>query len=214
MTRRLAKLSDEAYKDKIELKGYDSKFIEDKDTDTQCHILHDEGEVYIVFRGTESFTDWANNLKVKFNEEGIHSGFNRAYNSIRFKIMNHLNDIDYRFKSIFVCGHSRGGALAVICAHRLKHVTRVATFGSPMVGDKDFHKAYQRHDRTFRWENYLDFVTRLPSDKAGYKPVGQIKWLTRSGVVKHYKPWWADYFAFSKSNHKMKNYIKKIERMR
>ena len=65
-------------------------FIEKKETDTQVFITYNESFIVVCFRGTDSPTDWMNNVKFlkvvnpKFPQRYIssgvrvHNGFNHA----------------------------------------------------------------------------------------------------------------------------------------
>jgi pimeloyl-ACP methyl ester carboxylesterase len=63
-------------------------------------------------------------------------------------------------RSLWLCGHSLGGALATLAADRLTGVTGVFTFGSPAVGDARFASRWNVPGKRFR--NFTDIVPWLP----------------------------------------------------
>ncbi len=63
-------------------------------------------------------------------------------------------------RTIWLTGHSLGGALATLAAARLADVTGLYTFGSPLVGDRQF--AERCPDRAYRVVNNNDIVPHVP----------------------------------------------------
>lgn len=98
-------------------------------------------QAVVAFRGTEQvkWKDFLTDLSVqpkRFNvertdtilplpfgskEELVHKGFLEAYDSIRMKVFNVVDQITKRDEewTIYVTGHSLGGALATLCAYEL-----------------------------------------------------------------------------------------------
>lgn len=72
--------------------------------------------------------------------------------------------------AIYFTGHSLGGALATLAAHKAMvyqssfQVTGLYTFGSPRTSQHDLTMAINRElgDRSYRVVNYIDVVPRLP----------------------------------------------------
>jgi hypothetical protein len=109
-------------------------FLNNEQTDTQGAIWMNkkEKELVVCFRGTE--IGWKDLLTdalilqqpldkgVKGEKRLIHSGFNRAFRSIKEAVYTALYFIvkdDWRGWKVDVCGHSLGGALATLMAHDL-----------------------------------------------------------------------------------------------
>ncbi len=73
-------------------------------------------------------------------------------------------------QTVWITGHSLGGALATLAADQLirekilesDDIGGVFTFGQPRVGDGQFSNEYRLHDRHFRFVNNNDVVTRVP----------------------------------------------------
>ncbi|MDH6669798.1 triacylglycerol lipase [Paenibacillus sp. LBL] len=137
-------------------------------------ILESPDEIIIAFRGTLSTTDWisdaiASQKNFKYIKEPslTHRGFTNIYASTRGQIMSALNRLPHD-KTLYITGHSLGGALATLCAVDIAantdHTTPyVFTYGSPRVGDPDFAMAYTKYVRSsFRIANLFDVVTHAP----------------------------------------------------
>ncbi|PSW19982.1 DUF2974 domain-containing protein [Photobacterium sanctipauli] len=85
-------------------------------------------------------------------------------------------------KKISLTGHSSGGAMAVLVAHRLfQHqpdsIKRIVTFGQPATGFWNFKERYPLHQRTYRICCDLDIVTFLPPIPLMFWHVGKMLWL-------------------------------------
>ena len=174
----LALLSKMAYEKDDELMGFvangmgfDSCQSFNK-SNSAAHVLSSDAVVVIAFRGTEfsSLADWKTDAYIRFFEDpflgNVHTGFNNAYQDVRSDVENVLQQS--AGKTIWVTGHSLGGAMAVICATRIKQQRlgqpRIVTFGQPRVGDMAVAKWI---DRAFpnsyqRFVNDNDVVARLP----------------------------------------------------
>lgn len=131
----------------------DSKLtlIENKKSDAQVYLLTNDDVIIVSFRGTESFKDALTDANALMNESRmgkIHQGFNEQYDSLRKKIHAHLKE-HHDGQSIWVTGHSLGGALATLFAALIpqeyrSHVKGIYTYGQPMVGDEGFVKNLER----------------------------------------------------------------------
>ncbi len=145
-----------------------------------------ENLVTIVFRGTDSKAEWTSNLafcrkKLPYGNAKshvmVHSGFIDAYNNEFVRTRIHKLIPDKRCR-VIVSGHSRGAALAALCAVDLQYNfpyldIAVYLFGCPRVGNKAFAKSYnKRVCRTVRVQNGNDIVTKLPPAIFGYRHVG------------------------------------------
>ncbi|MFC4305068.1 lipase family protein [Cohnella boryungensis] len=137
-------------------------------------VLQSDTHGLLAFRGTSSTSDWASDAmasqtryKWVKNAGMAHRGFSNIYHSARTGVMALLEEISPN-KTLYVTGHSLGGALATLCAIDVAANTRFRfpvtyTFGSPRVGDPAFAKAYdQKVGRSFRVHNRFDVVTHLP----------------------------------------------------
>lgn len=147
-------------------------FIDNKDTSTYVALLKVNAEkpcLVISFRGTDEIDDWNINVhayQTSFNDLGkVHSGFKKAYTSIRDELFEYLNNNSL---PIFITGHSLGAALATLAAAELsenKNFDSCYTFGSPRTGDPDFINSI-KFKKIYRIVNNCDVVTTVPIDFA------------------------------------------------
>ena len=128
----------------------------------------DQGQV-VIFRGTEAWSEWANDLDVKFTSAipicsgKIHEGFFGLYLHLQTK---EGDDTLWRKKldpdSLIVAGHSLGGALATFLATEIQARTLI-TFGSPKCGDEVFANcAKALLSEVVRYAVRYDVVTQVP----------------------------------------------------
>jgi Lipase (class 3) len=154
-----------------------------------------KNEVIFAFRGTDGadFQNWLTNLwgfKTDFPvipDAAVHTGFFVAYKDIQPQvnamIEKMLDKYSHLNPSIFVTGHSLGGALAVFAAidikvhHRYQDVT-LYTYGQPRVGNEAFSRFVDRvfwgkHERV---TNDDDMVPHVPPRILGYYHSGNEVW--------------------------------------
>ncbi|MCG7406610.1 lipase family protein [Paenibacillus sp. ACRRX] len=137
-------------------------------------ILESPTEIIIAFRGTSSTTDWVSNIKAsqkrfKYIKENAltHRGFTDIYSSARNGIISTISKLSPD-KTLYITGHSLGGALATLCAVDIAANTTcnspyLFTFGSPRVGDPAFTKAFASYVlNTYRIANHFDVVPHAP----------------------------------------------------
>jgi len=125
----------------------------------------EEGIVVLSFRGTEGLTDWKTNLNA-FKEvvDGvpIHTGFLNAFHLVKGQIEGDLDRLSDPRNSLYVTGHSLGGALALIATKEIARDSLGAcyTFGSPRVAGFGF--AQKIKTPIYRVVNSRDIVPRVP----------------------------------------------------
>src|SRR5262249_23572980 len=93
--------------------------------------------------------------------------------------------------TFWFAGHGFGGALATLAALRFSRVAGLYTFGSPMIGDRQFQRSFDLPAWSF--VDSADIVTRLPRVGrfrplrlpffAKYHPVGELKFINGDGRV-------------------------------
>jgi hypothetical protein len=161
-------------------------FINDKDTDTNVGItLNDiDQRICIVFRGSESLKDWYYDFEVEQiclkNDIMVHSGFynqlfkTNVYKSISTQLKKLIKI--YPDYTIYVTGHSLGGALATLCGYCLSNEINkniiVVSFASPRIGNNNWKNAFNKNKnlKHFRVTYNRDIVTAFPT--FNYKHVG------------------------------------------
>ena len=162
-------------------------FINDKETDIQCGITINDVDkrICVVFRGSESLSDWYYDLyvikKQIKDDVWVHGGFykqlhdNDVYKNIVQNIKTQLETHpDY---TIYITGHSLGAALATLfgylLAHEIENNITVVSFASPRVGNSAWKKSFEKKSNLthYRITNCRDVITAFPL--YNYKHVGK-----------------------------------------
>lgn len=156
---------------------------------------NDQGETYLVLRGTESAQDWLDDLDAEQQpwpwqpgQGRVHAGFLKLYGSLRDLALAALDSLQPR-GPLWSCGHSLGCALssmAVLDLHErwpdqpLQHYN----FASPRLAAVGFAAAYNGLGvPTYRVVNDSDLVPEVPpadSDGLFYQHLGQAVTFTAS----------------------------------
>lgn len=176
--------------------------IDRTETDTQGYVAirekeDEHGIAVLVFRGTQEIKDWKTNIDAATteitgtNEEGnrvlgrMHTGFNAAYLSVKADVEALLDAVPTEMP-VYICGHSLGGALAIVATWYLpgRKLAACYTFGAPRVGTPALMKYYRTP--IYRIVNGMDPVPNVPP---GGFVIAIFKWIVRllsvflSGVV-------------------------------
>jgi hypothetical protein len=149
--------------------------------DTQAYVAVCPDAVIVAFRGTEptNWRDFMTDFSVgqipfertfHFSDWGrIHKGWADGVDAVLKKIESTIKSYDDGSRSLWITGHSLGGALAMVAAAFLSkvvshHIAGVYTFGQPRVGDSVFRDRYNKAlgAITFRCVNDQDLVPHLP----------------------------------------------------
>ena len=159
----------------------------------QAHIVEDKiGNLVFAFRGTEptELSDIAADLKawkMKSRTAGrVHDGFFDETN----KIWPNIENYKQAGKTLWICGHSLGGAMATISATRLCQGSspRLFTYGSPKVGNTEwlsFNSGIDHH----RFVNTNDAVTKVPPRLLGFKHQGKLCYINYYGNIRDLTVW-------------------------
>jgi predicted lipase len=166
----------------------------------------------------------------------VHRGFQRALGFTDKKYGKHslyalidlLDRIDFSQRSLYVTGHSLGGAIATLFVAKLRaqrpelvkqSLRRVVTFGAPAVGLKRFRDYYaELNEMTLRIVNAADAVPYSPP--AGYYHVGTGVWLLDGEITED--PGWRTRLRLAValaspasfiSNHSMSEYIAALSQL-
>ena len=158
--------------------------------DTQAFLAKRDVDriAVLAFRGTEanSWKDVKTDLNARFykgqNGVKVHTGFRNAYDQVGEQVRTAVDDLPDGY-SLYITGHSLGGALAVIATKQLERDSLAAcyTFGSPRVGDEEFGEAIRAP--IYRIVNAADGVPRVPPSWATY---------CIAFVVSFVRPRWAE----------------------
>ncbi len=157
---------------------------------TQGFTCSDGSRTILAFRGSEEDPiDWIKNAQFgpTPGELGghVHSGHHGALSEVWDDVQR---DVQSAGLPVSTTGHSLGAALAALAAARLSEanvtVDAVYTYGQPRTGKSDFQRAYDDRlgDKTFRFVNHIDLVTRVPLLFQGYRHVGRRMYFNEQGA--------------------------------
>ena len=168
---------------------------------TQCFIASNNRSAVIAFRGSEiwkrnkrfdprqMFADLLADIDIRLSDwyQGgrVHNGFKSALDKVWTKMLPEINMLKARRVAIWVTGHSLGAALATLAADRLQNVQGLYTYGSPRVGDQEFHKRFAV--KAYRVINGRDIVAELPF-KGHYRHVGEPVFIDQRGGIHFNSP--------------------------
>jgi triacylglycerol lipase len=158
--------------------------------DTQGFVAQSPQAVLVVFRGTEpgQAVDWLSDFAAAHEswdhaEGKVHKGFYQALRAVwgapQGKEILPKRLVERGSRTVWIAGHSLGGALAELCAAQARFVSGVPvqgvyTFGQPRVGSEKFADLIhaQLGSRIFRHINDKDIVPRVPFFGMGYRHYG------------------------------------------
>lgn len=189
-----------AYADADEVKqtmrgrGYPNTDVIDSRS-MNAFVSSNENCVILAFRGTNmlSLRDWIVDFRIRqteVHEGAIHTGFYKAWTQMSREVERTLQRHRAGKKTLWVTGHSLGGALAATYGwdnsrgkliFNPPKISRIVTFGQPLIADRTLAK-YMRSEflgRFYRVVNDLDLVTTQPHRLTHF---GSLVWL-REGFV-------------------------------
>lgn len=168
--------------------------------DTQGFVAESGDAVIVAFRGTQPNQpmDWFADFRATsdpwdHNAGKVHSGFYSALRKVWGVTLPNGEVLPKRLvnrgtKTIWITGHSLGGALAELCAAQAMFVGRIPvqgvyTFGQPRVGNKDFATAVNEKlgSGVYRFVNDRDIVPRVPLFTMGFCHYGSQRFFDHAG---------------------------------
>lgn len=169
------------------------ELLRDRATGSHAYAAIGADHGILAFRGTEALKpgdswrklgavarDWWTDARVRrigsAHGGEVHAGFEHAISAL-WPQMQPLLGLAPRW---WCCGHSLGGALAVLGAARLAEagvtLAGVITFGQPRVGDARL-AAQLASLPLLRVVNACDLVTEMPPEALGYRHAGALRHL-------------------------------------
>jgi len=169
--------------------------------DTQGFVAESADAIVVAFRGTQPNQpmDWFADFRATCDpwdhkDAGkVHSGFYSALRKVWGVTLANGEVLPRRLvnrgsKTIWITGHSLGGALAELCAAQALFVSKIPvqgvyTFGQPRVGTKDFADAVNGKlgSGIFRFVNDRDIVPRVPLFSMGFCHYGSQRFFDHAG---------------------------------
>jgi triacylglycerol lipase len=202
---RLVEASQLAYRSIREVKKYVEdewgfeKYIFFDKNDTQGFIIANKEVIILAFRGTECIEDWLTDADISLVKDTwgkAHKGFSKALDSVWKEVLKIISKFQDNSQTIWITGHSLGGALATLAASRLMQnnfdINGLYTFGQPRVGNAIFARTFDlrlKH-RTFRFVNNEDIVTRVPPSSLKYEHIGSVYYFDTAGKLHRGIRWW------------------------
>jgi triacylglycerol lipase len=170
--------------------------------DTQGFVVENSDVTVVAFRGTQPgrAMDWFVDLNAiqrpwDHRVGRVHGGFYDALKAIWGAVLPDARRVlperlrTRGQRTVWMTGHSLGGALAELCAAQAAlvegiPVQGVYTFGQPRVGTSEF--ARTMHDtfgaRIYRIVNDRDIVPRVPLFSMHYCHYGNLRFFDQAGV--------------------------------
>ena len=154
---------------------------------TQAYLAKNDQTCLLAFRGTQPnmLRDWLYDLdahQVNGPVGKVHEGFLCALHYIWLDLWNTLQK-ERGIRSLWITGHSLGGALAVLATAKLRFekaqpVSGLYTYGQPRVGDFEFSSRFDQGfgANTFRFVNFQDIVPRVPLRNMNYYDLGTFQY--------------------------------------
>jgi hypothetical protein len=146
-------------------------------------VAEGQRATFVTFAGSDpgKFQDWITDFDAMPSPKDLHSGFERAVETVLPAIQAALGKRVAPNLPVFFTGHSLGGALAILAAWRISLLPNapeivVYTFGSPRNGGREFFNDYTPRlgDFTFRLVHGTDIVPTVPPTLLDvYHHVGQ-----------------------------------------
>lgn len=162
--------------------------------DPELSIISHGDLIILVYRGTDDVSgnvraEWKGtdfNIRKTKSDSSlgnafIHKGFWKSYEIMKDDLFRILDKLDAKHKTIWITGHSLGGAMAILSGAHLQAngypIANIYTFAAPRAfGDTTFANICAKilPNKIHRFEYYLDPVSYLNSKK--YTPVGTRYW--------------------------------------
>jgi triacylglycerol lipase len=180
--------------------GFTGPFDFFANADTQGFVAESGEAIIVAFRGTEPNRpmDWFVDVRATrgnwdHNLGQVHDGFYSALRKVWGVTLANGEVLPRRLvnrgsKTIWITGHSLGGALAELCAAQAMFVSGIPvhgvyTFGQPRVGNKDFATAVNDKLKAgiFRFVNDRDIVPRVPLFTMGFCHYGSQRFFDHAG---------------------------------
>ena len=186
-----------------QLQSYDdriSSVIPENKNSAQAIFVEHEEWMAMVFRGTDEFADWLDNLSIKTERTDFgdfHHGFYRSLEDVWDTIYSaYSKAVAKNKKPLFITGHSLGGAMATVVAAKFIYMDRpftsLYTFGQPRAVTRETARLINSEagGRYYRFQNNMDVVSRIPARISGYSHAGKNLYITNEGDIESDPGFW------------------------
>ena len=220
----LAYADDATSKSKCAAWGLQPPVIVSAPRDIQATVIAGADFIVVAFRGTISEKDrkieldnWmidvdASQISVEdtFGIRGkVHEGFANAFSALWPGVQDAVKSFQDGKRSLWITGHSLGGALALMAAAAFTFEKRLpfnglCTYGQPRVGNPDFCGNCDTHfgGQYFRFVNNQDIVTRVPPRFFPHFPwpdiyghAGRLLLFDAKGGLHNDEHWWNSFLT-------------------
>jgi|GEM_PF-687765 len=189
--------------------------IAPSNTVLQAVVLGGDDRIVVAFRGTrpDQLHDWMADFEISqspFTDYftapdvgSVHDGFAQLLAKSWPAVRDAVRGFQDNGQSLWITGHSLGGALAVLATAAFTFAERMPvnglyTFGQPRVGDLNFCAQCDSHfgDLMFRFVNNEDIVTRVPPRIVPHLPPdfyghsGQLRFFDGDGALHSDEHFW------------------------
>ncbi len=187
--------------------------------EVQAFVAGGADAVVVAFRGTrpDQILDWMTDFDAEqapFCDRlacppvgRTHRGFTDGLLRVWGPLLADVVKFQDRAQTLWIAGHSLGGALAALAAGAFTFAARMPvnglyTYGQPRVGDLDFGRNLDAHlgGAYFRFVNNQDVVTRVPPRLFPHFPLpwfyghaGQVLYFDGQGVLHNDETWWNEF---------------------
>ncbi len=163
-------------------------------------MVWNDDHIIVAFRGTEpdKFSDISADLEItkekSMSGEGyVHEGFKEEVDKLWKKLQSRFKrTIEDGHRTVWICGHSLGAAMATIFASRVDQVfdnsIKIYTYGSPRCGGKNFINSISNIPHK-RFVNNNDVVTGVPFWLMGYRHHGDLQYINYYGNIRKLTVW-------------------------
>jgi triacylglycerol lipase len=170
--------------------------------DTQAFVAGTDEMIVVSFRGTQpdNADDWLTDLDAllrPFSPGRVHKGFYDALDIVWEQVFATVEKFQDNAQSLWITGHSLGAALACLATARTVFERRhpvggLYTFGQPRTGDTEFARSFDGEfgNKTFRFVNDQDIVTRVPPRALFYEHVGRLLFFDGQGRLQNDDHFW------------------------
>jgi predicted lipase len=166
-----------------------------------------QNELIITIEGTDTLSNWIDNLSIGLKKNDIHKGFYR-YSTQCVRKYNLIDVVKKNEKPLYICGHSLGAAAATVILFKLAMHVRdkecyLILFGSPKPGGKMFSQEFAKrlpNVNVYNYQNPKDFVCKFPMF-FGFSHINEEVFYT-SNIY---------FFFYFLKNHDMDTYINGID---